>query len=576
MSLSAAFDIGRTALAVGQIGVQVAGNNMANAATPGYTRQLARLTPIRGTTAGLGIGAGVMISSIQRQLDAAVEARLRSATADDAFAQLQSRVYSQIEDTLGELGDNDLSSQLSSFFTAWSERANQTRSSTSVVQKGAQLAGFVRRLRSDLTDQRSQLDRELGATVARANQLLGQIADFNRQVSQAEVGGNVANSLRDQRDSAVRELATYMDISVVDRGREGVDVLAGSTPVVLGANARGLTVRTDTDGRSTQVSVAVAGDGTRLDVRSGQIGAILSQRTSAVDDVIGRLDSLVSQVIFEVNKLHSTGTNASGLRDAAGTLTMSSADRALALNDAGNAAMTGLPFHPANGGFVVNVRNAATGATQSVRINIDLDGIDHAGAASTADDTTAEDVRAALAAVPGLSASFTADGRLRVTAAEGFDFSFADDTSGVLACLGVNSYFTGVNASDIAVRSDLLSDSSLLTTGRMVDGTFVENGTALELAGLQGRALASLSGRTVSDTWRDTVQTVGGNAASASSRAQAASVVRDSLESQRAAVSGVSIDEESVNLLEYQRQYQAGARLITVAQDMAKTLMELL
>ena len=125
MSLSAAFNIGRSALTAGQIGLQVAGNNMANASTPGYSRQVARLVPIRGnnTISGFGVGSGVAVSSVQRQVDAAVEARLRAATAENSYAQTQSSILSQIEDALGELGENDLSSQMSSFFTAWSERA---------------------------------------------------------------------------------------------------------------------------------------------------------------------------------------------------------------------------------------------------------------------------------------------------------------------------------------------------------------------------------------------------------------------------------------------------------------------
>jgi len=577
VSLSAAFNIGRSALTAGQIGLQVAGNNMANASTPGYSRQVARLVPIRGnnTISGFGVGSGVAVSSVQRQVDAAVESRLRAATSENSYAQTQSSILSQIEDALGELGDNDLSSQMSSFFTAWSERANQTRSNTSVVQQGDQLSAFIRRMRGDLTDQRRQVDDQLGAGVARANQLLESIATLNRQISDAEVGGNVANTVRDQRDDAVRELSTLLDVTVVDRGQEGVDVLAGSTPVVLGGNTRGLVLRRDQVNGSTQVSIAVADDNTRLDVTAGQLGGLLSQRTAAIDATVGRLDEVASQLIFEVNKLHSTGANPAGLRTTASQLTMTTADRARALNDPDNTALAGLPFQPVNGGFLVQVRHNATGAIQTVRVNVDLDGITSAGTPGTTDDTSAEDIQAALAAIPGLSASFAPDGRLQVTASEGYSFNFAEDSSGVLGALGVNAYFTGTNGRDIGVRQDLIADSSGLSAGRIVNGTLVENGTALEMAGLQSKGLTSLSGRSIPQLWRDTMQTVGADAASANSRAAAASLVQDSLTAQRAAVSGVSIDEESINLMESQRQYQAAARLITVAQEMASILLEL-
>jgi flagellar hook-associated protein 1 len=578
VSLSAAFNIGRSALTASQLAVQVAGNNMANAATPGYSRQIARLAPVRGgnSISGLSPGSGVMVTGVQRQLDAAVEARLRAATADTAFANTRSSILSQVEDTLGELGENDLSSNLSAFFRTWSERANQTRSSTSVVQQGEQLAGFIRRLRSDLTAQRRQIDDQLGAGVGRANQLLRSIADLNGQVAQAEVGENPANAIRDQRDQAIRELSELMDVSVVDRGREGVDVLAGSVPVVLGATARSLTIRRDTENGATQVSIAIAQDNTRLSVTSGSMGGLLSQRTAAIDSVVSRLDSLSSQMIFEVNRLHSTGATAAGLRTTGGTLAIAAGDRTRAINDASNVSFAALPFRAVNGGFEVHVRHDASATAQTVRINVDLDGITNAGAPGTGDDTTAEQIRAALAAVPGLSASFTSDGRLVVEAAEGYTFNFANDTSGVLAVMGVNSYFTGTSASDIAVRSDLVTNSENLCAGRLINGNLVANGTALEMAGLQDRSLAALSGRSLSGLWRDTMQQVGADAASATSRAQSALIVSDALEAQRAAISGVSLDEESINLLESQRQYQAAARLISVAQEMTATLMELL
>ncbi len=98
------------------------------------------------------------------------------------------------------------------------------------------------------------------------------------------------------------------------------------------------------------------------------------------------------------------------------------------------------------------------------------------------------EVRAALDAVGGISATWSPEGKLRVTADAGFEFSFEDDTSGVLAVMGVNSYFAGSTAGDIAVRQDLVSDPTKLMVGRVVNGTFVENGNALEFVKLQDTA----------------------------------------------------------------------------------------
>jgi len=577
MSLTAAMQIGRSALTASQLGLQVAGNNMANVATPGYSRQSARLVGIRGDGSALGqsIGRGVEVRAVQRQIDGALQARLWGGTSDEAAAGAQSRIYGQIEDTLGELGDNDLSSQLSGFFKVWSERGNATKSSGSVVEQGDRLAGFIRGLRGQLNDQRKQIDGELAAGVTRANQLLSEIADLNGSVSAAEVAGGVANTLRDQRDASISALSALLDVTVIDRGSAGVDVLSGSTPVVLGGQARGLELRREVVNGVTEVAVATITDGQELAPGSGAIGALLGTRGQAVTATIGRLDSIASQLIFEVNKLHSTGTNATGLGSTRSQVRFDPASRGLALNDPANGAMAGLPFAAVNGGFTVSVRQAGTGMVQSVRIPVDLDGVTSAGTPGTADDATAEGIRAALAGVPGLSATWGADGSLRIEAADGFDFRFEDDSAGVLGALGVNAYFTGSDGSDMGVREDLKGNPEGLMSGRMVGGQFVENGTALLVAGLQGRSLPGLLGLTVQDSWREAVQSVGADAAGARVNAEATSVVRESLESQRAAISGVSIDEESLNLLDFQRQYQGAAKLISVANEMTQTLLQL-
>ena len=581
MSLTNAIQIGRSALAASQIGIQVAGNNMANAATPGFSRQVARYLPIRGDRSipGLQIGNGVMVRSVQRQVDMALQGRLWNGGADLSSAATRSNIFSQIEAALGELGDNDLSSELAAFFNGWSERANQTQSSAAVIQQGDRLAGFVRDLRTRLLDQRQQIDDQIGATTEQANVLLNQISGLNTAISNAEASGAMANTLRDQRDSAVTELSALMGVTVVDHGQQGIDILVGSTPVLMGTTVRPLELKRTVVNGSVQVAVATQPDHQPLTISSGALGALVQSRGTAVDGTLDKLDRLAGRLIFEVNKLHSTGTNApphGGLTTTTGTLAFGALDRARPLNDPANQVTSSLPFAATHGSFTVRVRSETTGVTETHRIDIDLDGLTSTGAPGTADDTTPQQIADALAAIPGLSASFTPDGRLQVTASSGVDFSFADDTSGAVALLGLNAYFSGSTASDIAVRADLKADPSRLTTGRIINGDFVENGTALEIAALQDRGLPSLNGRTLQGLWRESVQDVGGQASSALTSARAAAVVYDSLESQRAGISGVSIDEESINLMDFQRQYQAAARVINTANELTNVLLGLI
>src|SRR5690606_12041331 len=106
-----------------------------------------------------------------------------------------------------------------------------------------------------------------------------------------------------------------------------------------------------------------------------------------------------------------------------------------------------LPYGPRNGTFTVVVRDSSGAEVRTV-IEVDLDGIDNTGAAGFGDDTTLASLVASINAVPNLNAEITPAGELRVYTDSGFDVNFENDTSGVLATLGVNAYFTGTDAGD--------------------------------------------------------------------------------------------------------------------------------
>lgn len=584
MSLTSAINIGRTALNASQLGIQVAGNNMSNASTPGYSRQVMNLAPAFASraTPQVSIGAGVWVMGIQRQVDQGLLNRIWSTSGEQAGAQAILDIYSQVEATLNELGDNDLSSELSGFFRAWSERANNTKSAAAVVQQGDKLAAFVRRVRGDLSRQNDQIDAQLRGQVTQANSILQSIAEINRAIADSEVGGQPANTLRDQRDQFVSELSQLVPVTVVDRGREGFDVLVSSVPIVMGSLSRGLELRSETDPAGKQVlALTTKEDRAKLPVDKGMIGGLLSSQNIVINQVVTKLDSLASQLIFEVNKLHATGTKPGGYTSMLSSQSIATADRNVAFNDPLNTSIQSLPFRPTNGGIIIRVQHSS-GSTTEARIEVDLDGITNAGTTGTANDSSAQSIVAALDGVAGVRASFDAEGKIKIEADDGFTFSFVEDTSGTLAALGINAYFTGKTADDIALRADLRNDPTLLASARYqksaTSGSWelVDNGTALALAGLQTRGIESLSGRSISEYWRDTVQEIAAKTSQAKSTSDAASVVRDGLESQRQAMAGVSLDEESINLLGFQRMYQAAAKVVSVADEMIQTLLNTL
>lgn len=580
MGLTSSLYIGQSALAASQLALQVTGNNLANAATPGYHRQRVDLATTQGQQIGprLNVGRGVGVQEIRRLIDPALQTRVRQASAAENAASVGLSIMGQLETltTDGTGRGNDLSGMLTRTFNAFSELANNPAAPTAraaVIEQGSALAGHLQDLRRQLIGQRGQVDAQIADATRQADSLLRQIADLNGAIvtSEGGLGGlNGNGNLRDQRDRLLGELGQLMDITVNDQGNGSVDVYVNSTPIVLGTSVRPLEFRLTSDGGQLTASVVSTVTNESLSIRSGKIGGLLANRTGAVQGTIDELDRLSSALIFQVNGIHAQGRPASPLRDVTGSLQTAAPDQTRAFNDPANATIAKLPYAPKNGSFVVRITDA-NGNTSSTRINIDLDGITNAGNPGTSDDTSLTSLVASLNGITNLTAQITPAGELRLTAAAGYDVSFADDSSGILATLGVNSFFTGTSGQDIAVRADLRADPTKLTVGSDPG----KNEAALAIAGLRTAGLEALSGQSLNDLWSSST---GRNAVAlqtAQSSFDSLSTVRQSLEAQEAALSGVSTDEESISLITYQQQYQGAARFISVINDLTQTLLQL-
>jgi len=575
MSLSSALNIGRLGLTAAQTGVQVTGDNIANAATPGYTRRVVSLAPV-GSSDGPGVyrGRGVEVTDVRRQIDLALESRLNDAVSRHSAALIDEGVLSQIESLVNELNSEGLQSNLDQFFNAFSELANNPSSSEAralIVEQGQTLASGIRSLRSELLNIRSQIDDQIGTATKRADELLREIAGINREISASEQGQTENAALRDRRDALVSELSDLLDVTANQQESGAVDIFLDSTPLVIGNQARGLETRSRTVGGEQTIEVIVSANKEKISPGNGRLGALLDQRTGPVQDVLDGLDRVTSHLINSVNRAHSSGRPFPGLTNTTGEFGVAAPDQALAFNDPNNSTFADLPIQPQNGSFAILVTDQATGAVTRREIEIDLDGVDNTGAPGFADDTSLSSLVADLNGGANINASVTAAGELQISAAAGFEFGFADDTSGALAALGVNTYFSGQDASDISVRAELQSNPELVVSGE----TEGSNEAALAIAGLRNEPLDGLGSVSILESWRQTTESIAVAGAGAKTAADASAQVKQSLEAQRAGVSGVSVDEESVNLLNFQRQYQASARFISTIDEMTQILLSL-
>lgn len=563
MSLNGALQIGQSAIVASQTAIQVAGNNMANAATEGFHRQSTNLAALRGTSLARGqfIGRGVEVSGITREIDTALEGRLRDAMSQENASLVDQQYLTAIETLQNELSDNDLSSLLSDFFNGFSELANNPSDAAVraiAIQTGQTLATRVTTLRGDYDTVRTEIDRALEAAVVEVNDLLDQIATMNSKIAMAEGGAGEAASLRDHRDQLLGRVSELMDITTIEQSGGVTDVLVGSLPVVLGSESRGVALERVPAGSGTELRLQVKSDGSYLNVQSGRLGGLMRQRTNTVQPAVDTLDRFASQLIFQVNRLHAQGQGGSGFASAQGIYGVQDATTNL------NLASNDLPFRVENGSFFIHVTHKETGIKTAHQVNVD-------GDAMSLDDLVTQ-INTTVN-VPNVTASVSVGSQLRLDADGGYEISFSDDSSGALAALGINTYFNGRNATDIAVDPGLMADPTRLSVGLgHVPGS---NGSAVAIADLQGAALGDLGGQSLRSYWLDSVNDLAVRTSAANDAVESAQLVRESLGAQRQSVSGVSIDEEAINLITYQRQFQAAARFIQIIDEALETLLSI-
>ena len=571
MSLNSALVNSGRSLEVFSAGISVAGQNLANATTPGYIREELRLES--GTTFRQGnnlLGTGVDSGGVRQKLDLFLESRLHAAAAERAGAAAHRDALLALESTLGELTDADLSTALSDFSAAVQDVVTDPHSEPlrgQLIRQGESLARDLNALRGRVAGLADDTAARADGLVSEANTLIDEIASLGPEIGRLEAGGLLksdAGSLRSRRYAAVQRLAEIVPVRYEARPDGGVDLFSGDNALILGTHVQHLGSVAPAGREDARLTVRLTGTDAEIPLAGGELRGLLTAGEAGGGKFLDDLDSLAAALIETVNRVHAGGEGLRGFPSV--TAAAEVRDPAASLAELNT--LDGVAFAPDHGGFTLKVVNTGTGAAERTRIAVDLDGL---GA-----DTSLADLRAVLDAVPDISATIDALGRLTLNAADGYELRFADDTSGVLAALGVNTFFAGTDAATIAVDARLRDDPGLLAVGR--GGGPGDNTNAVALANALAGPIAgppdSLGG-SVADRYAAMVADVAGRAASESAFADGADAHLESLRSQREQFSGVNLDEEAIRVMELQRSYQASARIISAVDELFGVLLSI-
>lgn len=563
MGITSAMNVGLTALSAAQTALETVGNNIANANTPGYSRESVIQVAAPAQTTGYKLGTGVQINGIQRIYSAAVNEQVWDATSDAQSATVQNQSLAQIESLYGDTSSTDLTTTMTNFFNAFSGLAGAPTNSgkqTIAVSQAQTLAGTISRIRSGLNQVRQQADTSVQTDVAQINQLAGQVAGLNKQIMQVEQGRQgSAPGLEDERDSALQSLSQLIGIRTVTQNDGAVNVMVGNTNLVDGSAARTLTTQTVTSAGLGVSQVIYADNDEPLTITGGDLAGQIATRDQWCTGQISSLDTLTQGLVSAVNTLTAGGVGTSP--QTSQTASQAVLDPTAALDTA----QAGLHFTPQNGSFLLNVTNDVTGLTTSTQINVNLTG--------GPGDTTLNSLAAQLNGVANVTSYVNSTNNLVVAgAAPGVSISFSDDTSNVLPSLGLGGLFTGFDSATIDVSSAAVANPGTLATSLVgqTDGSIAQ-----QIAALANTSLSSLGNVSLLGYQQQTATTLAVNAQSAKSSSTAASAFLQTATSDQQSISGVSLDEEAVNMIQYQNGYAAAAKFIATMQQLMQQLMQM-
>ena len=570
-------NIARGALLAQQMGVDVTGHNIANVNTPGYTRQEVVLQSSAETPlTGLKLGSGVFAQSVIQDFDSFTTENINQKTSSLSEYQTEKSVLDYVQEYFNEATGSGLSQDMGNFWNAWQNLSSNpagTPERTALLQAAENMVQDFHGIRNGLTQTQEQMSTNLNGGVEQINSLDKQIASLNQQIVQVETNGTKANDLRDQRNNLVQNLSQLTDITYMEKDNGALTVMTKSGISLV-----------DGDSSSTlsQQGDKIYWNNIQNDISSqltgGKIGAWLDLRDNILPQYIANLDELAGTITQQVNDLHYNGYTLDGQTGKYFFNPVSFT------SDLTYGTWTGTSAASVGGAYA---STAPAGTFQfTVTSASGTVGADDITLGWTGPGGTSGTVDFAPGYVPGTMVSVSQGLQISLgsvaspgTVANGDTFS-----------VDVAPDFTGA-AQDIALSSDVENTPENIAASQSSDSTATGNNqNALAIQALQDEQLninkwtyqnrggiqssANQPG-TMDDYYNILVGDIGSLDSEAGQNQDLNQTLINQLSDLRDSVSGVSLEEEMINLLKYQYGFTAASKLVSTADQMLQTLLQI-
>ena len=532
-------NIAQSGLFASQTALNTTSNNISNVNTPGYSVETTQLEPVDyiDLSGSAGSPGGVTVAGIQRQNNSFLQGQIYQAQQNMSGADSSSNTLGQVEQAFNETGQTGLSTYFSNFVNDWQQVASNPSDSagrTALLGDAQTLVSAAKDTQGAIQDAVKQANDTISGTVKTVNSLAGNIAQLNNQIAEAQgdtTGG--LNQLLDERDNLMNQLSQSISFNFYTDNTGQVTIISGMQNLVSGSQANTLSAQQDANG---DYQLYLAGTNITSDVTGGSLGGVISARNAAETQGLLPLNRFVAALTQQVNMTQEQGY---GLDGSTGnsffsplTLATSADSSASIAASVTNESQLTLDQYniKIDGSGNYNVYDTQTGSLVT------------SGAYTSGGAINFEGIQATITGAPAAGDTFTIDPLKN--AVSGFQVALTDGSQ--VAAASSSSGVPGDNSNALAMLNTL-------------------NNTQV----------SGLGGQTLMGYYQGIVSTTGTASASASDSQTFESNLLDQLNQQRDSISGVSIDEESVNLIKYQQAYQAAAKVVETTSQLFQTLMSI-
>lgn len=547
--MSNILSIGKSALNAAQIGIATTGHNIANAATPGFNRQVVVQAAAQSQDFGFGfLGQGTDISSVVRTYNETIAKQVLNTTTSSNASKVYLDQISQINNLLSD-ADAGLGPVMTDFFktvNAVASNPSDIATRQTMMSSAQSLVNRFTAVNNRMNELRDGVNTQISANIGEINTYATQIANLNEVIDKAlSSTGNPPNDLMDQRDLLVKELSKSIKTTVIQQNQGTYNVFVGNgLPLVVGADTYQLyPLTSNTDPNRLEVAYGDPDDPNILNsdtLPGGTLGGLLKFRGESLDVAQNQIGQLAITLATSFNTQHKLGYDLNGV---AGEDLFSIPDpvTTASVNNTGSLTVGATITTPSDltssnyrvqylsGEYVVtrlaDKKEMYRGATPPAS---PIDGLtlNIAGAAAEHDDFV-----------------------IRPTqyAANNFKLAFSDVNK--LAMAGSNTTGPSDNTNGLALAK--------LQTGNNVT------------------LIGSNQKRTYAQAFAFMVSGIGTKTKEVEITQKADSTALELAENAMQSESGVNLDEEATNLIRYQQAYQAAGKMMQIASQLFDVLLQL-